>query len=115
MKYEWMNCERRISQTTDGTRYRVQYTKAGKAQAKILTSLEEARLLRDATDRPEIKKMKKKGSYVEPIVSRTQQTTSPATEPEKASNLNATKLQLINKIQDQIAALNAQIEKILEM
>jgi hypothetical protein len=54
--------ERRISANADLTKFRVQYKVGGKARANILSSIEEARVLRDKTDTPDTKKQLKAGT-----------------------------------------------------
>ncbi len=44
--------ERRISANKDQTKFRIQYKKDGKANARIVSSIEEARKVRDETDLP---------------------------------------------------------------
>lgn len=57
--------ERRISANDDKTRFRVQFkTKDGRANAKILKTIAEARKLRDKTDSASARKLNTKGKYL---------------------------------------------------
>lgn len=59
--------ERRIAVNADNSRFRVQYLKDGKATAKVLKSLEEARIFRDRTDKQTVKKAKKTSTKAEKV------------------------------------------------